>query len=291
MLLSDQRLRYSFLKSNLVNIHLDNHDREVEKLYSFPRDFRSNFWFNSLARFSILNKYIKLVGHSVLHVESDVILSPDFPLDALNAIEKPFAFPIVSKKRGIASTLLIKDEDASEFLWKFSQKMVQENSLASDMEILFQLNQRHPELVFQLPIAPQALTANKSNVFVEPNLGGCFDGHDFGVYLAGTNPWNARGLSKLHTKIPESLLQFESSNIIFDNSRKFVSLKIKSSTIPVKLFSLHITNKNPLFFGHLTASHTLAFWIEGLRNLKFTFHPLVWLFMSARFLKKRLWQN
>jgi hypothetical protein len=272
---------------NFVKIDFDQAEFSVESKYSYPKDFRNNFWFSSLARFSMIDKYMRSNNNSVLHVESDVILAQDFPMKSFEQIKESFAFPIVSQSRGIASTLFIKDSDSASTLWQFSSELVDENSLYSDMEILYELNSRNPELVLKLPIAPISLKSASINSQRTSNFGGYFDGHDFGVFLAGTNPWNERGVSRLHTKISESLLDFNSSNFIFDRSRDFISLKVDNHSA-LKLFSLHITNKNPIFFYHRTTGRALETWLKKLSSKTFTFHPFVWFIMLKRFILKKI---
>jgi hypothetical protein len=226
----------------------------------------------------------------LLHVESDVVLSPDFPIEVFGKISTPFAFPIVSKERGIASTLFIRDQISAQFLWDFTKTCVRENPLVSDMQVLFKLRECHPEKVTELPTAPNELhldrrfpSATKTDVF-----GGYFDGHDFGVFVGGTNPWNQRAISRLHTRIPGSLLAFNSENLYFDKERDFLSIRIEKPEIQAKLYSLHVTNKNPFFFGSMTRSVTVNIWVSILRKINITFHPLVFLIMLYRSISRRL---
>ena len=288
VLIQDQRSLLTSFISNRFIIDFDNIDQRVEEIYGYPRDFRSNFWFSSVARFSSIQKYMKLNDGPILHIESDVILSPDFPIEKFRFVKQPFAFPIVSERRAIASSLYVRDAKAAYFLWQFTCKMIEENPLSSDMEILYQLSVAYPEMVLRLPIAPNSLM--KKPIFLEEvnEFDGFFDGHDFGVYLAGTNPWNLKGISHLHQKIPESLLEFNSSNLFYDKKRKFVSLVDFNSQELLNLYSLHITNKNPLFFGKHSASATLKFWLNHMRRKDTSFHLLVWLIMGVRFLRKNL---
>jgi hypothetical protein len=224
----------------------------------------------------------------ILHVESDVILSPDFPIDKFIFVKQPFAFPIVSERRAIASSLYVKDAKAANFLWKFTYKMVEENPLASDMEILYQLSKTYPEMVLRLPIAPNSLMKKSTALEAVNEFDGIFDGHDFGVYVAGTNPWNSRGWSRLHTRIPESLLSFGSTDIHFERHRSFISLRNKREMKSYRLFSLHVTNKNPLFFSFFTSKLALRIWTESMQTVDRTFHPLVWLVMFLRSLRKKI---
>jgi hypothetical protein len=222
-----------------------------------------------------------------LHIESDVVLSNDFPLQKFEEMSTPFAFPIVSDKRGIASAVYIRDVEAAQFLWEFVKACVNRDALASDMEILFQFHRDYPAHVTTLPIAPSELFANQEDVLNNTKFDGYFDGHDFGVYLAGTNPWNQRGLSRLHTKMNGSLLDFKADNLYFNKERNFLSLR-GDSGIEYPLYSLHITNKNPYFFSVRFGPLFIRLWSERrfLRNI--TFHPIVFVFMIFNFLRRKI---
>lgn len=288
VLLTDRPTKLITRGIDQKRLELDAKDKEVRDKYSFPKDFRNNFWFSSLARFSLIKKYMSTIRNPILHIESDVILSPDFPLELFENLRQSFAYPVVSSQRAIASTLFIKDSESASFLWDYAQNMVEKNSLSSDMEILFSLNTQFPQMVLELPIAPQFLRREAKATSNSEFFEGFFDGHDFGVYLAGTNPWNSRGWSQLHTRIPESLLSFGSKNMNFEGHRSFISLRNKREMKSYRLFSLHITNKNPLFFSLLTSKLALRIWTEWMQKVDRTFHPVVWSIMLLRFISKRI---
>lgn len=272
-------------------IELDERDMQVRDAYGFPRDLRNNFWFNSLSRFSLISKFQKLYEGPILHIESDVVISSDFPLNKFSDIQTEYAFPIVSSSRAIASTLYLKNSTAAQELWNYSISRVNRNPLSSDMEILHQLWIDSPESVTLLPTAPECLKEkNLKSASDDQNIqfGGFFDGHDFGWYVAGTNPWNKGGISDLHSKIDGSLLSFSQDNIIYDEVRKFVSLREPKLNYDYKLFSLHVTNKTPFFFSRKLSSLALKFWVTKLRDTEKTFHPLVFILMGIKFTSRRL---
>ena len=262
-------------------------EAEVDIAYKYPKSLRSNFWFSSLVRFSLLARFMNSNDRPTIHVESDVVLAEDFPVEKFSHITKPFAYPIVSNERGIASTIFIRDKDSADFLWSFSKKIVQEDPLASDMQILFNLWRHHPEMVERLPIAPSNLY--KDSRSDEHSLfDGYFDGHDFGVYIGGTNPWNTRGVSQIRSRIQGSLLDFDHDSIIYDKKRKFVSFRQIGDLNSNSLYSLHFTNKNPIFFTRRLLSPTLNIWLRIYLKKKRTFHPVVFALMMVKSLKRRL---
>ena len=82
VLLSDQS-RPRKLKSAVQHMMI-THDlvwRQIQGKLQHPKDFRKNFWFTSLIRLYELGKFACLNNCKLIHVESDVILSDDFPFD------------------------------------------------------------------------------------------------------------------------------------------------------------------------------------------------------------------
>lgn len=259
--------------------------------YGYPKSFRDNFWFSSLVRFSLLARFMEVHDYPTIHIESDVVLSEDFPINDFSKITTPFAYPIVSSERAIASTIFIRDKNFAQFLWDFSKKTVGENPLASDMEILFSLWKKHPELVTCLPIAPSHLFKGAPQTKECASFDGYFDGHDFGVYIGGTNPWNKRGTSEIRTPIIGSLLTFDEKDFFYEQKRKFVSIRKDNSFHAEPLYSLHITNKNPLFFMKRFQSFFLRLWLVIYVRTDRTFHPIVFFLMILKAMRRRLFIN
>jgi hypothetical protein len=270
-----------------VFLQYDREDNEINHSYNYPKDFRFNFWFNSVGRFGLISKYQKLNNVPILHIESDVIISSDFPITKIAAIKEPYAFSIVSNKRAIASLLFLKDTRASLELWDFAKRAISENSSISDMEILFDLWFSNKKSVSLLPTAPSQLAQFQiGNLDSKGPYSGFFDGNDFGIFLVGTNPWNRRGISKLHTFVEGSLLNFHQSDLRYDKTRKFLMLRDNTNNL-LPLFSLHVTNKNPVFFSSHVSSLALRLWTSNFQQWDKTFHPIVFCFMALRALKRR----
>lgn len=285
----EDEVRISGIESR--RMFLSKEDLEVESNYGFPRDFRSNFWFTSVIRFSFLSRFMSSTKGEVLHIESDVLISSDFPFQKISHIGSSLAYPIVSKTRGIASTLYIRDKGNAFDLWTFARDSIVSNPLVSDMEILYEFYVKRPELVTALPIAPLALyKTNKSSENADfivnqsqkaELLGGVFDGHDFGVYAFGSNPWNDRyGRSYLHRRIEHSFLELNTRSFVFDKRREFLNIvtSVNGEDSVTKLFSLHITNKNLIFFhARFTALSLLIWQTTLLMRVSMTWHPFVFL--------------
>jgi hypothetical protein len=229
-----------------------------ESNLTHPTNFRSNFWYTSIARFFAIEEYMKLFPDSpIIHIESDVILARDFPFNRFSLLSKELAFPVLSKERGIASTVFIRNKEAISKLVTYIKSEIVLNPTASDMTLLGDYFNNHPELVAPLafgppngnaylPAIPEAL---KDQILSNGQiLGGIIDGNDFGLYFFGTDPRNLRGKSLFRRKISGSYSNIENWTMEFKNNREFPfgGLKTVKETYPV--FSIHATCKDKKLF-------------------------------------------
>lgn len=265
----------------------------IENLLNHPKDFRNNFWFSAIQRFDAIRSYLAEFNESILHLESDVIISKDFPLEKFKLGEMKIAYPIVADNRGVASSVFISDLETSEKLVQFAQATVSVNSNTTDMEILAGFYEKNQDMIIPLAFGPDKATGYGEGFVLEKVLPafemfrGVFDGNDVGVYLFGTDPRNARGVSFLGTSIQGNYAKVSSWDFKFDHSRQFISLELDDALVPV--FSVHATSKQLTLFFHYTQKHVIR------RNLrkgncfgKKKFFPLVMLKMVSRKIFKLL---
>ena len=235
----------------------DNFWFEAEEFLSHPREFRSNFWLISLARFFAIAQFMKQIPGPVLHIESDVVISDDFPIAKFEGLTEYIAYPIVSQLRGIASTIYFSSPELAHKLALFCVNQARENGSTSDMLILRRFYDRFPEDVYLLPIGPSSQFAYHDTADIHflngikkglKYFNGIFDGSDIGVYYFGTDPRNRRGWSTLRSPIDFNYSRMETWKCNFNESRNFVEICHESSLIPV--FSIHATCKKPGLFKY-----------------------------------------
>jgi hypothetical protein len=111
----------------------------LEKLLQHPKIFRNNFWFTSLARFIAIAEFVKTHDEAMIHIESDVIISEDFPLKVFSKLNVDFSFPVVNSDQAIASCLFIGNSRAADELIRITLESAIENNLTADMYILKKL--------------------------------------------------------------------------------------------------------------------------------------------------------
>lgn len=224
---------------------------EAKENLAHPVDFRNNFWFLTLKRFLVFNVFMKEHPAALIHFESDVIISPDFPFEIFEGLKKPFAFPLISDDLGIPSILFLKDKFAADLLCEFTLISSRENHNTTDMLILAGVLSKHPELVTLLPSGPsirELYLSSTSNQFISRQseglsiFGGLFDGAAIGQYLLGDDPRNNRGVRNIYFESGYSSLRAKELNYNYSNSRNFLDVIADATTIP--LFALHVHSKD-----------------------------------------------
>ncbi len=247
------------LKVKLFLHEINDDTRELLEIMNHPRSFRNNFWFNTVLRFFAIEALQKFQEQETLHVESDVILSRDFPFKHLVTLEKSMAFPLVSRERGIASIVYFKDLNVVSKFNKFISSLINSDPSTTDMIILRKFYEVNPQYVQILPTLPIAEIDSFS--IIEPDIQillnnayetfqGVFDGADLGIYLAGIDPRNNRGRRILRRKIPNNYVQIENLNFVFDQERQFINLLSQKDNFQNPVYNLHIHSKDVRFFNN-----------------------------------------
>jgi len=231
--------------------------QSLEQNLSHPKDFRENFWLVSVARFLALENYLANCSGEIIHVESDVILAPDFPFAKFSALDKTIAFPVVSQSQGIASTLYIRNHETAKLLSSFTLEMSCKDSKTTDMFILRKFYESHSNITQVIPTAPAGRTHYRD--FTDEKLlsemdaavallGGCFDGADIGYFLFGVDPRNDKGRKYIRRSLPKNYLVVPKVDIAFSKERNFLNIGAEEFMQHVPLYSLHIHSKNPALF-------------------------------------------
>jgi hypothetical protein len=233
----------------------------IENSLNHPKDFRNNFWFSAIQRFDALRFYIEKSNEPILHLESDVIISRDFPLEKFILSKMKIAFPVVAKNRGVASSVFIRDLETAEKLIRFADETSSVNSNTTDMEILAGFFEKNQDKIVVLAFGPDSASAYDESFILKRVLPafetfrGVFDGNDIGVYLFGTDPRNAKGVSFMGTSIPGNYARVNQWNFKFDNSRQFINLEFDDKVFPI--YSVHATSKQLTLFHHYTQNYVI----------------------------------
>jgi len=243
-------------KLKVFRYHPDSDWHKLEQLLTHDKEFRGNFWFTSIARFLAIAEFAKNHDGEILHLESDVIISSDFPFKLLSETKSLFLFPIISDSHAIASCLFIRNSAAAEYLAKLVVSESLNDSQTTDMLVLRKLTRINVNEFELLPAAPTQKNAMpfandnflKDNSNMVAYFGGIFDGFDIGRYLFGMDPRNKRGFSTLRAFDPAVYLNVRELNLLVKNNREFPYVVDINTNKTVPIFSLHIHSKKRELF-------------------------------------------
>lgn len=207
----------------------------IKDKLTHPMEFRDAFWFHTLARLLIVRDFMRShPGESVLQIECDNWIAPDFPFSTFEELEKGLAFPLLSNGLGVGSIIYIRDLQSAEVLSNYVTHEVLANSQATDMNILGNLAKLRQDLVYVLP------TRIPSEPFV-----GLFDAADWGMYLFGEDPRNHQGTLKLFNTRYAGQYTIRDGNSI-PPARP--TLKLVDRSVSYPLYCLHIHSKDRRIF-------------------------------------------
>jgi hypothetical protein len=277
-------------------VSLDEDSEAVKKQLSHPQWFRKNFWFSTLRRFLVFSDFMRIHPEPLLHIESDVVISQDFPFAIFESFEKTFAFPLISHTQGIPSVLFIKNLAGAEELRQCSIREASLDPTTTDMLILRKLLAEHVENVLVLPSGPDLPDCYRANSQSDyksiqevglRRVKGIIDGAAIGQFIGGDDPRNHRGVRRVFEDSKYSSLLPSKLKLTYSSERKFVNLQLVHSSIPI--FSLHVHSKDLRFFEEKKLPKILVKRLSNLpRSTKKEFLPQVFLVQLAGAIKRRL---
>lgn len=256
-LITDISSKIGIKKSNFQKYIFEMNEDYVNlnQFLSHPKNFRNNFWFTSLARIFVLCDYTIARNLQILHIESDVLISSDFPLNQFKVCDRPIAYPVIGLKSAVASTLWIGSSEAARQLRSYSTILAQNDPTMTDMKILGRFQQDFPKFVRVLASFPtrseSAYVAPSPEILQDMNytenlFKGYFDAADVGSYLLGDDPRNHRGVKYLRKQLDTSYFRPRNVKYFYSSNRKFLN----TSPGPIdQFYSLHIHSKNSKVFN------------------------------------------
>lgn len=215
---------------------------------SHDTKFWDGYWQNTFNRLFAVGAYQAFTsGERVLHVESDVVLFPNFPLNEFNKLEV-LAWPRVSFDYDVASVVYSPSAAAyEEFLLEIT-KMVEEDDCTTDMQAMSKFSRKFPDKVMALPTTPPNSNYSLEVSRIEGDSAGwelfkgVFDGLTLGHWLTGKDARNSWGIRTRYTVPLNSPLNYSGYTFSLDSSD---SIRLDSE-FPV--FNLHVHSKNSGYF-------------------------------------------
>lgn len=237
----------------------------IEKLMStlqVDSNYREGFWRYTIERLLALTEHHnRFPSESLLHIESDVLLLNTFPFRSFVDTKK-IAWSSFEKDRDVASIIYLPNHHLSAWLQAQLLKLLQENLVTTDMHLLSLVSKNNDQHILSLPIAPNfdsiAYSNNcgilesdkaKCSQYAE-KFDGVFDAAAIGIWLTGTHPVNAFGMSTRYDTnlIYETRSFIDPSKIDFQISREGALLWTEGNE-STKIHTLHIHSKNLDFFS------------------------------------------
>lgn len=251
VLITDQNYHSQDIAIKVERIIVQDEFDAVSKNLNHPLEFRNGFWISTLLRLTAIARYAEKSSQPILHVESDVILSEDFPFDSFMGMGDVACFPLVSPGQAVASVLYVGGNNTGKKLSDYIQYEVKRNATTSDMRVLDSFRKFSSESVEILPTGPMNPSAYlqsynfKLQEMAQKNLGvfgGLFDAIDIGFYFFGEDPRNNRGFRLIHKVDETSYLKLRLVRFSFDKKRNFFNMEYDGEIYP--LFTLHIHSKD-----------------------------------------------
>ena len=216
---------------------------------SHPKKFRNNFWKTSLERLFAINRFHETCKSSaLLHVESDVILFPNFPWKRVRELDKLTWFS-ANENLDCAALLFTPNFENSEWLSRELQKSISLDPNLTDMQALYDIRKRNKNQIRLFPssapaIADQGLLVNDRRFLEITSMtnffGGIFDALNMGMWLTGQNPRNLGGkvIRYEHFFVQDNRFTQQT----FSNVAEYFFVGDSEKT---EIFSLHVHSKNP----------------------------------------------
>lgn len=246
------------------------------------RNSKDSFWIYTTQRLFALCEYHAKHPHlSILHVESDVVLMPNFPFDRLPNI-KTLLWGNYNLTHDVASLVYLPNIDMTSLLLKSMHKHLEIDSTHSDMTLLRSVAEDLGENHRYFPSLP-----NKNSVLINAHnswpgdyidkqyklfdfFGGIFDHQIIGMYLDGLDPHLTYGLRE--TLFDKTIETGES--FIDPRKVKFLlhnELSLIENELPYPIYSIHLHSKQLEFFRNKSElfAKRISDANKKLRHIKF----------------------
>lgn len=215
--------------------------------------FKNDFWYKTLARFKVIEDYMRINSESLLHIEADVLLSRNFPFTSIESIKENFAFSLVNHTQGIASLLYIKNHEAAKSLLNYSEDALTKNPKYTDMDILGELYREKRKDVHVLPtvdsksilLADSFKTYNTDIMNNSSKFNGLFDAATLGQYFFGLDRIHTHGFLKTKIYLPHHFVDPRKVDMMISEGNFYAVTK----DYKIEIYTLHLHSKINKFFS------------------------------------------
>ncbi len=227
---------------------------ELFSRHSYSKKFRNGFWqYSALRLFALLDFCQSSDDGSALHIESDVLLMPNFPFADI-ARQNQLMWFNFNDNRDVASLVWIPSKVQASWMYSELFKIFSQDSTMTDMTALRKL-----KLIANNRVSYFPSKLNKTNVehgasnfeslaennHYLPIERGIFDGASIGMWLTGEDPMNHRGMLRRLRHLSDGPIDLRARQFrVIENCLYLVE---RDSLLEV--YNLHIHSKNRYLFG------------------------------------------
>lgn len=215
---------------------------------SHSHTFRHDFWRTSLERLIAIQQYqTEVKQEKLLHIESDVMLMPNFPWRKVEDLHK-LMWLNASSLSDCAALLYSPSIKSIEWLVHEIRKEIILHSDTTDMKALHSIRKRSPEEIKLFPstspaLADELLRSDSErfleNIELTSFFGGIFDVLNMGMWLTGQNPRNQGGQVIRYENYFMQDNDFYPDSFFFHDGCLTVGKEPRE-----KVFNLHVHSKN-----------------------------------------------
>jgi hypothetical protein len=267
---------------NNVNIFLYKPTQEINTLFESKIadiSFRNGFWRYSLERLLTISMVHSLRPKTgLLHVESDILLLPGFPISKFEELDK-ISWLESSINSDIASLIYFPNQSLTRDFTEDILNYIKFSSSPTDMSALNQLRSEQPNKYSLL----QSTNANfpKLQNFEpvvnqkEINFNGIFDAACIGMWLTGIDPRIGYGLKRYFAteKLNKSNFRINPASYPL----RYVQgegLYFINGANKLQIYSLHIHSKSKKIFSQKYEQELLRLVNLSLKNKTYTVFSL-----------------
>jgi hypothetical protein len=203
--------------------------------------FRQGFWRYTLERLFALEIFHKQhPNQSILHIESDVLLMPNFPFSDFDSSDE-MTWMNYNSEHDVSAILFSPRIEETTWLVRELEKLLVTDKSLTDMTALAKIRAMNSDRVNQLP----GVIESKSG-----ELSHCYDSAVLGMWLCGEDPRNHYGFLRLHnnSEYSRGSIDFNPSELNYSYSST-KGLQIKLASQPITVNCLHIHSKDLRLFG------------------------------------------
>lgn len=274
----------SDFRSNFANISLYKQSESTKEVFSkshLDGNFRSGFWVKSLERLIAVFEYqIRNQVQKLIHIESDVLLMPNFPLDALGDLAIP-TWTKYSDAKSVGAIVCIPTHRHAEQLLQSTLSLIARNTKITDMTLLHELSESvkvaetfsHDVLYSNTPLHNSKEKTKRIDL-----REGFFDPAQIGMWLTGEDPRNHLGMYVIHSnelfELGDSKINPAELLYSIDSEHNLWAKNPSGTEFPI--WSLHIHSKNKKLFREKDSSELIKF-IQKSRDLNIERSLNVWI--------------